>query len=255
MPESPENHENPGIVLVTPVWKDSARLARYGPSLARALADHPRPVRWIIADDGSGPAEHTRLAALRDDLARIHPQVETHFAAAHVGKGGVIHEAWALAPEADWLAFVDADGSAPPEDVLRIIENSVQSGLTTLGIRKRTESTRLKETLWRGLAHRMFLLAVHLILGLRRATDPQCGLKCIKGADYRRVAGQLAESGLAFDSEMLAALSRSGAEWSERPVNWIQMKGGKIHPARDAWPMLAALWRIRNRWKNPETGP
>ena len=254
MPEpleiSKNSEESPGIVLVTPVWKDSRRLGRYGPELARALADFPHPVRWIIADDGSGTEEQKRLEGLRDDLARVHRDIETHFAEKHVGKGGVIHEAWALAPEAEWLAFVDADGSAPPEDVLKIIGNSLKTGRTTLGIRKRTESTQLKETLWRGLAHRVFLLAVHLMIGLRRATDPQCGLKCINSADYRRVVAHLAESGLAFDSEMLAALSRSGARWDELPVNWVQMKGGKIHPARDAWPMLAALWRIRKRWQN-----
>ena len=36
---------------------------------------------------------------------------ELHFATRHAGKGAVVREAWALAPEADWLAFVDADGS------------------------------------------------------------------------------------------------------------------------------------------------
>jgi len=237
---------SPRILLVTPVWNDSSRLAAFGIDLARALAARALPVRWVIADDGSGEGEHGRLNALRDSFAGIYPRVEVHFADRHHGKGAVVREAWALDPQADWLAFVDADGSAPPDDVLRLIESAIDAGCSALGIRKRTATTEVVETAWRGIAHRTFLLAVHLILNLR-CQDPQCGLKVIRGDDYRRVAPQLVEHGLAFDSELLAALSRSGARWIEVAVNWIQKRGGKVHPLRDAWGMLAALWRVRMR--------
>ena len=61
------------------------------------------------------------------------------------------------------------------------------------------------------------------------------------------MAGGLRETGLAFDSELLATLKRDGAEWLEVPVSWVEKKGGKVHPLRDAWGMLAALWRVRRR--------
>ena len=236
----------PRILLVTPVWNDSARLAGFGRELARALADKGMSIRWVIADDGSAPAEHGRLTALRDQLAAIYPLVEVHFAAAHRGKGAVVREAWALDAAADWLAFVDADGSAATGDLLHMIEMAVAGGVSVLGVRKRTATTEVVETPWRGLAHRAFLRAVHLILGLR-CEDPQCGAKVLKGPDYRRVAARLVEDGLAFDSELLAVLNRSGAPWSEVAINWVEKRGGKVHPLRDAWGMLAALWRIRRR--------
>jgi len=240
MPES-----RPKIVLVTPVWNDSARLAVYGPSLARALAGSPLPVRWIIADDGSDPREHGLLNQLRDNLAEIFPHVETHFAALHHGKGSVVREAWALAPDADWLAFVDADGSVSGEDMLDLIDRAVTSGVSVLGIRKRTATTRVVESIHRALVHRGFLLTARILLDLR-CEDPQCGAKVIKGADYRRIARHLVENGLAFDSELLAALSHSGAEWIEVPVNWVEKKGGKIKVLRDAWRMFTALLNIRS---------
>jgi hypothetical protein len=239
MPES-----RPLIVLVTPVWNDSARLAVYGPSLARALAGSPLVVRWIIADDGSEPHEHELLNQLRDNLAAVFPSVETHFAARHHGKGSVVREAWALAPEADWLAFVDADGSVSGDDMLALIGRAVTSGVSVLGIRKRTATTRVVESIHRALVHRGFLLTVRLLLGLH-CEDPQCGAKVIKGGDYRRIARRLVEHGLAFDSELLAALAHSGADWIEVPVNWVEKKGGKIKVLRDAWRMFTALLRIR----------
>jgi len=234
------------ILLVTPVWKDSARLAVFGKDLADALAATQLPIRWMIADDGSGDDEHARLHERCKEFAAVFPGVELHFAARHLGKGAVVREAWSLAPEADWLAFVDADGSVSAEDFLGLIGRAVTSGVSVLAIRKRTATTHIEESFVRGLAHRGFLLAAHLILGLR-CEDPQCGAKVIKGADYRAIAGKLIEEGFAFDSELLAALSHSGAVWKEVPVTWIQKKGAKVRLFRDAWKMFAALLRIRAR--------
>lgn len=234
------------ILLVTPVWNDSSRLAVYGMELAAALAHFPHSVRWVIADDGSGGEEPARLNVLRDRFAEIFPNVEVHIAAQHYGKGSVVREAWALGPEADWLAFVDADGSVTAADLLMLIREAVLSDMTVLGIRKRTATTHIVESPWRALAHRGFLITAQILLGLT-CEDPQCGGKVLRGDDYRRVAGELREGGLAFDSELLSALDADGSRWREIPVNWEEKKGGKVKPLRDAWAMLAALVRIRWR--------
>ena len=236
----------PEILLVTPVWNDSKRLARFGDDLARELADRRMPVRWVIADDGSEVGEHRRLTNLRDAFAAVYPRVEVHFAGRHHGKGAVVREAWALDAGAGWLAFVDADGSVAAGDFLDLVATAVRAGSSVIGIRKKTEQTTVVESVWRGLAHRGFLTAVHVLLGLR-CEDPQCGAKVLRGADYRHVAPVLRESGLAFDSELLAALDRNGCSWREVPVNWIEKKGGKVRPLRDGWGMLGALLRLRGR--------
>jgi glycosyltransferase involved in cell wall biosynthesis len=241
MPESP-----PEILLVTPVWNDSSRLAVFGKTLARALAVSSLPIRWVIADDGSTGDEAALLTALRNEFAGVFPHVELHFAAHHHGKGSVVREAWALAPDAAWLAFVDADGSVTAEEMLELIQKAIAAGKSALGVRKRTATTTIVESPWRGIAHRGFLLAAHVLLDLQ-CEDVQCGAKVIKGDDYRRVAHRLCENGLAFDSELLSTLKWSGADWIEVPVNWTEKKGGKVKPLRDGWGMLAALLRIRSR--------
>lgn len=234
------------ILLVTPVWNDSSRLAVYGMELARVLAGSGLAIRWVIADDGSEKAEHARLYELRGRFATIYPDVEVHLAEFHHGKGSVVREAWALGPDAEWLAFVDADGSVTAEDMLGLIRRAIAAHSTVLGIRKRTATTRIVESPWRGLAHRGFLLTVQLLLDLE-CEDPQCGGKVLRGDQYRRVAPDLRENGLAFDSELLFALDRDGSKWLEIPVSWEEKKGGKVKPLRDAWAMLAALLRIKIR--------
>ena len=234
------------ILLVTPVWNDSARLAVFGDSLAKVLAGSRLPIRWLIADDGSAGNEHARLTDLQTRFKKDFPRVELHFSAGHHGKGAVVREAWSLAPDATWLAFVDADGSVTAEEMLQLIGKAVESGNSVIAIRKRTATTRIVESPWRGLAHRGFLLATHMLLDLR-CEDVQCGAKVLNGGDYRRVAHRLSENGLAFDSELLSTLKRDGSDWDEIPVNWTEKKGGKVNPLRDGWGMFAALLRIRNR--------
>jgi hypothetical protein len=232
------------ILLVVPVWNDSARLAGFGGGLAREIAASGLPVRWIIADDGSEPGEEARLRELCAGFAGIYPRVELHLVRRHLGKGAVVRDAWKLDPAAGWLAFVDADGSTSAGDFLGLIRRAVDSGVSVLGVRKRTATTRVEESFIRALPHRGFLLAVRWLLGLH-AADPQCGAKVFKAADFRRIEPRLSEDGLAFDSEMLAALQYDGAMWQEVPVSWIEKKGGRIRLFRDAWRMFAALFRIR----------
>ncbi|MCP5536833.1 MAG: glycosyltransferase [Akkermansiaceae bacterium] len=237
------------ILLVTPVWKDSARLAVFGAELAATLSTCRHDVHWVIADDGSGPEEHQKLAALHGELARVFPHVSLHFANEHRGKGSVVREAWALYPESDLLCFVDADGSLSPDELVRMLDVAEGCGQSVLAIRNRTDDTHVDLSLARTVAHHLFVLAVRILVGVK-SQDPQCGAKILRGADYRLVAGFLQEDGLAFDAEMLTALSDHGVSWKELPVSWIEKDGGKVKPMRDAWGMLAALWRIRTRLRS-----
>lgn len=235
------------------MWNDATRLAGFGPRLAAALAASALPVRWIIADDGSDPSEHPRLAALRDAFAAIYPAVEIHLAATHRGKGAVVREAWALAPEAAWLAFVDADGSVTAPAMMDLLRQALTDGRSTLAVRVNTGTTRVEASARREFLHQAYLWVARRVLGLHSA-DLQCGAKVLRGSDYRRVAPLLREDGWAFDSEMLLALHRHGATWQEVPVNWQGMDGGKVRPIRDGLRMIGALWRIRARHRGAADG-
>jgi hypothetical protein len=115
--------ENEAItILVTPVWNDSRRLAGFGPELAAELARRGRGVRWVIADDGSTMEEVIWLEKLVGAFGVKFPDVGLHHADEHRGKGAVVREAWDRFPEAEWFAFVDADGSVPATEIVRLIE-------------------------------------------------------------------------------------------------------------------------------------
>lgn len=233
-------------ILVTPVWKDSARLAVFGCELAAELIKRRSDIRWIIADDGSGEAEVRRLEELAAEFSKVYPHLRVHPAKVHHGKGSVVREAWALEPEAEWLSFVDADGSVSASDMLDLIALAERRGRSAIAIRKNTETTRVHESPLRWIRHHGFLFACRLILRIR-SEDTQCGAKVLKGEDYRKIQDRLVEPGLAFDAELLAEMTEADIEWDEVPVNWVRKGGSRIHGVRDVWSMLRALFRIRSR--------
>lgn len=234
------------ILIVTPVWNDSTRLAEFGPTLARALAASTLPLCWVIADDGSEPGEIAELQALQQQFATIFPAVQLHLAESHRGKGSIIREAWNADSDSIWLSFVDCDGSTTAKDLLILIEQALKAEQSTIGVRKATEQTQIKESLYRSIFHHGYLLVVRLLLGLR-SDDLQCGAKVIRGDDYRTVSRELKEDGFCFDTELLTALKRAGFHWNEMPINWFEKKGGTVHPLRDSWRMFLGLLRIRSR--------
>lgn len=238
------------IALVVPVWNDAARLAKFGPKLAEAIRDSGLPVRWVIADDGSDSPEKDAVRALFESFREIYPRVEVMFFDERSHKGGAIYSAWDACPEATWLGFVDCDGAVDAPSTIRLIKESVHSGPEggCVGVRHHSEETPLRRPLGRMIAFHLFAFLVHVIAGIRYE-DTQCGAKVVPGAGYRKVAALLQERGFIFDVELLFALENAGHRLKELRIPWTEIPGGKVHPLRDAWSMIAGLLRIRRRAK------
>ena len=239
---------NHNIVLVTPVFHDAHRLSVFGPELARALAQSPLSILWVVADDGSGEKEEARVQALVNLFREVHPDTVFHTEGKHLGKGGAIRGAWRRYPEARWLAFADADGAVGAEDILKLIEKAVEAGPghAVLGSRDVEEGTKVVQGPLRKIIHETFAFLERLILGLR-VLDPQCGAKVVDGAAFHDAAPQLKEDGFDFDPELLTALDKRGVTFIETAVNWTEKGGGTVNPFKVALPMLIALFRIRAR--------
>jgi dolichyl-phosphate beta-glucosyltransferase len=236
------------IVLVTPVWNDSARLQPFGEQLAAALAAADLDVRWVIADDGSCAAERTRLAALQRHFSELYEPVELICGAQRSRKGGAIYQAWDACADADLLAFVDADGAIDAATTLDLLRRACALGgeSAVIAIRADSINAPVRRSCRRGLCFRLFIRMVRSLLGVH-FTDTQCGAKVVPAAAFRALAPQLCERGFVFDVELLLALQRYGSAIQELPIAWSEVPGSKVAWLRDGWGMLAGLWRIRRR--------
>jgi hypothetical protein len=238
------------IVLVVPVWNDSARLAKFGPKLAEAIKESGLPVRWIIADDGSTEEEKKAIQGLVESFSETYPRIEAMLFDERSHKGGAIYSAWSACPGASWLGFVDCDGAVDAASTIRLMQEAISSGPHSgcVGVRHNSEETPLERPLGRLISFYVFSTLVHFLLGIR-FEDTQCGAKFISGEGYRAVSANLREKGFIFDVELLLALEQAGYAVKEMRIPWREMPGGKVHPLRDGWAMIGGLWRIRRRLK------
>lgn len=238
------------IVLVTPVWNDSARLEVFGLHLAKALAVANKPIFWIIADDGSDETERVRYEKLLQRFKAVYSDVELMRSIRRTRKGGAVYQAWGAYPEADYYAFVDADGAVDPESTLNLLDRALKRGeaCAVVGVRRHKGAVAVRRRMLRALSCRLFRFFVHTIVGLK-FSDTQCGAKVISGPSYRAVAPTLSERGYVFEVELLLALRIAGVTVEEVDLPWLEVANSKLNLLPDSLQMLAGLCRIRRRLK------
>jgi cellulose synthase/poly-beta-1,6-N-acetylglucosamine synthase-like glycosyltransferase len=251
LPEAKPFKNPASIVLVTPVWNDSSRLAVFGQALGRALAAAELPVRWIIADDGSDTNEVERYTLLVKQFKEYYPQVELLRCGVRSCKGGAVYDAWNQAGEADYYAFADADGAVSPKAILSLIEQGLdeKGGSAVVGTRPASGPKRVHRAFLRKVVFLAFRTLVRRLIGAR-FEDSQCGAKVIPGNAYRRVADKLKERGFIFDVELMVALQSVDVAILEKPITWREVAGSRIRISVDSVQMIRGLFRIRRRQKS-----
>ena len=175
-------------------------------------------------------------------------QVRFHRLPANVGKGGAVYAAWDLNGDSEWVGLLDADGSIPPQEVLRVLSLLTQEDPPDAFFASRCKILgRTVHRSWlRHVCGRIFATLVAVLTGIS-VYDSQCGFKLIRRRCYEAVRGRLREKRFAFDVELLVALGQIGARIIEVPIDWFDVPGSKLHFVRDTAQMLAAVISMRRR--------
>ena len=239
----------PKFLLVTPVWNDSVRLEHFGVELAKALAVSGLNITWVIADDGSDIEEVQQLERLKEKFSQIYSDVLLHLHPERSFKGGAIYQSWQQFPDADYYAFVDADGAVSADELMRLLNCACSSknlDMSFVAVRQFSGPLAVDRSLLRKATFHLFRTLVRGIVGLKWM-DTQCGAKVISGRSYRAVSERLVEDGFVFDVELLATLQHGAWPITELPIMWQEIPGSKLRLWRDLWFMTGGLMRIRRR--------
>lgn len=235
--------------VVIPAFNEADRLPSYLARLARMLEEVAPEATILVVDDGSRTENRERLLGALEGIRARHANVRAPLLLPeNVGKGGAVRAGWDAADKgAEWLLFVDADGSISETEVRRVILSGSDAVADAwFGARIKMLGRSVTRNWRRHLSGRLFASLVGRWLDAE-VYDTQCGFKGVSAAAWRRIRPQLSENGFVFDVEWLVALRRAGLRVVEVPIDWHDTPGSKVSLVRDAWRMLLGLRRIRRR--------
>ncbi len=246
--------------VIIPCFNEAARL---DDDAILGLVAQPG-VDLLLVDDGSTDDTLARLRAL---AARAPERVAVLALPGNRGKAEAVRRGLeqALLDQALRVAYLDADLSTPPAELLRILQvlEERPDVDVVLGSRVRLLGRRIERHALLHYLGRGFATAASLTLGLA-VYDTQCGAKA-----FRRTPALLAavrapfSSRWVFDVELLQRLlmGADGAPplparaFLELPLKeWREVPGGKLGPVAMAragldLARLAVRARAKDRWR------
>ncbi|MFA6286799.1 MAG: glycosyltransferase [Opitutaceae bacterium] len=236
------------FLLVIPAYREGRRLADFAEALLAALVESRLPVEVQVVDDGSPEEDRAAEAALCERLhARWSGWRPLRALPVNEGKGAAVYAGWDAAGDVRWLGFCDADGSVPPDEVVRLMKEVMASddpAVCVIASRRSAPGKTVRRSWLRSLLSAVFAAWVRRCTGLE-VRDTQCGCKFMPAGVYRTIRPGLRERRFVFDVELLFRAVRSGARVREEPVNWVSRPGGSLRVWRDGAAMVAAVWRFK----------
>jgi glycosyltransferase involved in cell wall biosynthesis len=193
------------------------------------------------------------------EAEKRHPCISHSVFPGAIGKGGALIEGLKLAPLADLIGYVDADGATPPKafhDLVSSLETpSVACAIASRWIPGAIVHHFQPEN--RRFASRLFHLFVELFFRMR-ILDTQCGAKVMRRHAVETIHERLTLADLAFDVNLLYSLQWAGFEIREIATEWSDKSGSKVvFNLRTSLNMLLSLVRLRliyspfYRWLGP----
>jgi glycosyltransferase involved in cell wall biosynthesis len=163
---------------------------------------------------------------------------------APIGKGGALIEGLKLAPLADLIGYVDADGATPPHAFLDLIKHTdgfdcvIGSRWLPGAVLHQEQSGK------RQFASRVFHTIVQVLFRMN-IRDTQCGAKVVRREAVEKIHPLLLTADMAFDINLLYSLKKAGYRILELPTEWTDRIGSKVALGNTSLTMLLSVIRIR----------
>jgi glycosyltransferase involved in cell wall biosynthesis len=231
----------PSLLLLIPAYNEELRIEPVLRDYARFFQEHYTG-KFQLNVVLNGCRDNTLGVVQR--VAADFPSVSWIEIKAPVGKGGALIEGLKLAPLADLVGYVDADGATSPQsfyDLVRRINEAdcVIASRWLPGAVLHQEQTRKRQ-----FASRVFHLIVQMFFWMN-IRDTQCGAKVIRREAVEKIHSSLRIADMAFDINLLYSLKRAGYRILEVPTEWTDKVGSKVTLGRTSTVMFLSVVRIR----------
>lgn len=235
-----ENSDKPFLSLIIPAYNEQERIEATLVAVEAYLSSAGKSCEIIAVNDGS-----------TDDTLRIIRERAAGSAFMRVvayevnrGKGYAVRQG-VFASRGDYVAFTDADLSAPIDILARLFEALEKGFDIAIGSRavKGVEIPR-HQPWYREMGGKCLNLVIQA-LAVPGIHDTQCGLKLFRGDVAREVFAHCFLDGWGFDVEVLYLARKLGYSIAEVPVKWSHVEGSKVRPFRSGVEIIRDLIRMR----------
>ena len=231
----------PSLLLLIPAYNEETRIEPVLRDYARFFKEHYQGKFQLVVI----------LNGCRDNTLGVVQRVAREFFSisyrdfpAPIGKGGALIEGLKLAPLADLIGYVDADGATPPQAYLELVKK-IGAADCVIGSRWLPGAViHQSQTGRRQFASRVFHFIVQTLFWLH-IRDTQCGAKVMKRTVVEKIHSHLLIADMAFDINLLVAIKRAGFKILEVPTEWTDQVGSKVALTHTSLTMLLSVIRVR----------
>ena len=245
----------PTLLLLIPAYNEESRIGPVLRDYARYFQQH-YDGKFSLVVVLNGCRDNT--LGVVQSVARDFPCVRAENFPDPIGKGGALIEGLKLAPAADVVGYVDADGATPPQALHALIK-LIDKADCVIGSRWLPGAVlHQAQTRLRRFTSRCFHLVVETFFWMH-IKDTQCPCKVIRRPAVERIHSALRIADLAFDVNLLYSLKHAGFSILEVPTEWTDKIGSKVTASlfRASLTMFLSVLRIRliyspfYRWLHP----
>jgi len=231
----------PSLLLLIPAYNEEHRIEPVLRDYARYFKEHHRG-KFQLVVVLNGCRDNTLSVVQR--VARDYPAIIALEFREPIGKGGALIEGLKLAPLADLIGYVDADGATPPKAFYDLVRHTNEADCVIASRWMPGAVLHVEQSSRRRFASRVFHLLVEFFFHLH-VKDTQCGAKVMRRRAVERVHASLRIADMAFDINLLVSLRRAGFRILEVPTEWTDQVGSKVVLGRTSLTMALSVVRIR----------
>ncbi len=231
----------PSVLLLIPAYNEERRIEPVLWDYARYFREN-YPGKFELVVVLNGCTDNTLGVVER--VAKTHPEIRALVFEAPIGKGGALIEGLKLAPTADLIGYVDADGATSPSAFHDLIKKCTDVDCVIGSRWMEGAILHQCQTGRRQFASRMFHMIVQGCFWMN-IRDTQCGAKVMKRQAVERIHPSLRIADMAFDINLLYVLKREGFKVLETPTEWTDKIGSKVVLGRTSLVMFLSVVRLR----------
>lgn len=235
------NEEQTSVLLLIPAYNEENRIEPVLRSYAEYFRKEYRGKFQLVVVLNN--CRDNTMGVVRRVRAEF-PEVGALEFPANIGKGGALIEGLKLAPLADLVGYVDADGATGPAAFLELVRRTGEADCV-IGSRWIPGAVlHQMQTGRRQFASRIFHIIVQGLFWMN-IRDTQCGAKVMRRAAVEKIHSSLCIADMAFDINLLFLLKRAGFRILEAPTEWTDKAGSKVALGKTSLTMLLSVVRLR----------